>query len=285
MSASDSIEIRPLRDIHEFQQAEEVQRRVWAMDEGGAVPYTILLAISRQGGVVMGAFEGEVMVGLCLGFLGRTPQGKIHHWSHINGVLAEKQGSGLGEQLKWAQRDMVLAMDLDLIRWTVDPMEGANATLNFGKLGVTCCTYERNAYGDMADSLNAGIASDRFIVDWEIDSERVKSRQAEGKPALSALAWQEAGAVPANPTEVVPDTEGIRRISETRLDLEAPQVLAEAPASYQNIKLHDLELAVEWRMQTRELFETYFSRGYVAREFASEMQGDERRNFFLLEHG
>jgi predicted GNAT superfamily acetyltransferase len=89
------------------------------------------------------------------------------------------------------------------------------------------------------------------------------------------------GAEIANPTEIA--VEGVRRIRETNLDLVSPQILIETPASYQAIKVHDLKLAISWRMQTRALFEAYFGKDYVAKEFVSELWDGERRNFFLLE--
>lgn len=280
MTDPGAIDIRPLRTIEEYAQAEEVQILVWQMGgEREIVPKTIMLPISKTGGLVMGAFDGEQMIGICIGLLARTAEGRVYHWSHITGVV--DKGRGLGERIKWAQREAVLAMGLDLIRWTTDPLEGMNASLNFGKLGVTCCTYTRNHYGEIRDGLNTGIESDRFTVDWHIDSERVKSRLAEGKPQLSAQALSDEGAESANPTEIA--VEGIRRIHETKLDLASPRVLIETPASYQAIKVHDLTLAISWRMQTRALFEAYFGKDYVAKEFISEFWDGERRSFFLLE--
>ena len=43
---------------------------------------------------------------------------------------------GAGQALKLLQRERALAMDLDLIEWTYDPMQAMNAHLNFAKLGV-----------------------------------------------------------------------------------------------------------------------------------------------------
>lgn len=81
-------------------------------------------------------------------------------------VLPAYQGLGIGERLKWAQRDAVLAQGIDLITWTYDPLESANAYLNLRKLGAVCNTYLRNVYGNLTDTLNNGLATDRFQVDW-----------------------------------------------------------------------------------------------------------------------
>lgn len=282
MTRVNAIEIRPLKGIDEFVQAEDVQRAVWKMEvDTPIVPSAILLPISKNSGVVIGAFDGPKLVGVCFSFLGHTPGGRMEHWSHMNGILEGYEGRRLGEELKWTQREMVLAMGVDLIRWTTDPLESRPAALNFGKLGVTCHTYELNVYGVMIDGLNAGIESDRFIVDWDLDTERVAQRRAQGRPEHSVQSWEQAGALRANLTEGT--AKGVRRITELRPGLDAQRVIIETPANYQQVKMHSLDMAIDWRVKTRELFTTYFDKGYVATEFASEVRDSERRNFLLLE--
>lgn len=282
MTQIEGIEIRPLKTYAELEESETVQRSVWMMEvDTPIVPASILQPIGKNGGAVLGAFEGQKMVGFCFSFLGRTPDGELLHWSHMNGVLEGVRAKRVGEELKWAQRDAILGMGIDRVRWTMDPLEGRPSALNFGKLGVTCNTYVRNNYGSMPDGLNAGIESDRFIVDWELGSERVTQRRAKGRPDHSFETWQAEGATLSNPTERV--TDKVRRVVEMKLDADPPQLVVETPGDYQDVKVHDLELAIEWRMQSRELFETYFKKGYMATEFVSEMTDEGRRNFFLLQ--
>ncbi len=113
------------------------------------------------------------MMGFVLSFLAPTSlpgaaRGLSHH-SHMAGVAPEWQNRGLGTALKLAQREAVLAQGLNLITWTYDPLEARNATLNIHKLGAICRTYHREYYGEMRDTLNAGVASDRFEVEWWLD--------------------------------------------------------------------------------------------------------------------
>ena len=72
------------------------------------------------------------------------------------GVAEEYRDAGLGFRLKLLQRERALAMGLDLVEWTFDPMQAANAHLNFAKLGVVVEDYEENAYGESASPLHAG---------------------------------------------------------------------------------------------------------------------------------
>jgi predicted GNAT superfamily acetyltransferase len=55
-------------------------------------------------------------------------------------------------------------------------------------------------------------------------------------------------------------------------------VQVEIPANVQSIRKENLALAIDWRLKTREIFETYFARGYVAVDFSREGQ----RNLYTL---
>ncbi len=159
--------IRSFETFSDHQQCVEVQQRVWQGEQ--PVPTHLSLALVRHGGVALGAFlpDGR-MIGLVMSFLGWSRFGLCHH-SHMAAVLPEWQGLGIGEALKRAQREAVLAQGVKLMTWTYDPLLARNARLNIGKLRCICRTYIRNAYGDMPDPTNAGLPSDRFEVEWWLD--------------------------------------------------------------------------------------------------------------------
>ena len=58
-----------------------------------------------------------------------------------------------------------LAMGIDLIEWTYDPLQALNAHLNFAKLGVVVQEYAENIYGESSSPLHHGTPTDRFIAD------------------------------------------------------------------------------------------------------------------------
>jgi predicted GNAT superfamily acetyltransferase len=64
-------------------------------------------------------------------------------------------------------------------------------------------------------------------------------------------------------------------------------VRVEVPNDLQAIKKANMALALDWRTKTRELFEAYFPRGYVAVDFvrAGEVWGPERaaHNWYVLQ--
>ena len=54
----------------------------------------------------------------------------LKHCSHMMGVLQSHRGRGIGQLLKQRQQELVQAQGIDLITWTYDPLETANALLN-----------------------------------------------------------------------------------------------------------------------------------------------------------
>ena len=99
------------------------------------------------------------------------------------GVVDEYRSAGLGRTLKLLQRDRTLAMGLDLIEWTYDPLQAMNAHLNFAKLGVVAEEYAENIYGTSSSPLHQGNPTDRFVAEWWIrDAAR---RAAAGWPVRS----------------------------------------------------------------------------------------------------
>jgi predicted GNAT superfamily acetyltransferase len=281
---TEDISIRALKDAAEFYQCKELQRRVWGMEDLSVVPLHLLLTAQKNGGLVLGAFDEQgAMVGFVFGFLGMTDQGQVKHCSHMAGVLPEYQGQQIGYRLKLAQREHVLAQGLDLATWTYDPLEGTNASLNIGKLGVICRTYLPDVYGDTGIQLHLGLPTDRFEIEWWVRSRRVEERLESRHGKLTLDKALDMGAKRANRTEF--DERGLLR---SEIDNRAPgaeAILIEIPADFQALKSADMGLAREWRAQTREILEDCFGAGYVATEFISEVQEGRRRNFYLLQRG
>ncbi len=65
-------------------------------------------------------------------------------------------------------------------------------------------------------------------------------------------------------------------------DLDAACLSLEVPIDIQHLKQTDMSLALDWRLQVREAFETYFERGYVVTDFIGEGQEGSRRNYYIL---
>ena len=287
MSDQPLITVRPLTTIEEFHMAEQIQRQVWPGSELEVVPLHLLSTVAHNGGLVLGAFHAERMVGFLFGFLG-TDEGqltrpaltRLKHCSHQLGVLPEYRNQQVGYQLKLAQRDFVSMQGVRLVTWTYDPLESRNARLNIAKLGAVCQTYKREFYGDMEDGLNAGLPSDRFQVDWWVTSPRVKERMFGQRAPLVLASFTSAGASVLNPTSAGPA--GLP-LPASLIQAEAGNVaLIEIPADIQAIKAADIGLARAWRLHSRELFEGAFASGYWVTDFFYEPVEGRLRSFYAL---
>jgi predicted GNAT superfamily acetyltransferase len=271
------ISIRSLHRIDEYHACEALQYRVWAMsDDLEVVPLHLLLTVQRNGGLLLGAFDAEDMVGFLFGFPAYDTVGRPKHCSHMMGVDPRYRGAGIGYQLKLAQREFVLDQGLDLVTWTFDPLESRNAYLNIHKLGAVCRTYFRDYYGPLADGLNAGMPSDRFQVEWWIESERLE-RRLSGQVGE----WDSDTLFQAVATGRTPG--GFLTPRSLNLGAGSPILQVEIPANHQAIRAADPGLALEWRLALRQVFEAYFATGYTVVDFASQqMESRRRRSFYIM---
>ncbi len=180
-------EIRPIGSVPEYDACEEIQRRAWGYADIDVVPTNELISIAKAGGVVLGAFEGGGrLAGFCFGLVGRDhATGRAYHYSRMVGVDPERRGRGIAEALKLAQRAAVLEQGLDIMRWTYDPLEAANATLNLRKLGAEAVAYLRDLFGAGTTSpLHAGLGTDRVLVEWRLRAARRAPDASPGAPRI-----------------------------------------------------------------------------------------------------
>jgi predicted GNAT superfamily acetyltransferase len=243
----------------------------------------MLITAVHNGGLVAGAFEHDKLIGFVFGFPGIefTPDGpRPKHCSHMLGIHPEHRDSGVGFALKRAQWQMIRHQGLDHITWTYDPLLSRNAYLNITKLGAVCDTYRRSEYGDMRDGLNAGLPSDRFQVDWWINTRRVERRLSKRpRKPLKLENFSKADLQPLYSLHF--KAEGWSRPPEHFSPLEGKLALAEIPSNFSALKDADFALARDWRFFTREVFETAFAAGYIVTDFVYE----HKRGFYVLAHG
>jgi predicted GNAT superfamily acetyltransferase len=173
-----AIEFRDLKTTEDLARVVELEKRIWGYTNGDdVVPLPILAVTAHRGAVLVGAFAGDEMVGFVYS-IPAIRAGRLSHWSHMMGVAAPYRGSGLGHQLKVVQRERALALGIDLVEWTYDPLLALNAHLNFAKLGVVVEEYEVNIYGPSSSPLHGDLPTDRFIAQWWIRTPRVEARLA-----------------------------------------------------------------------------------------------------------
>jgi chorismate synthase len=253
-----AISYRDLTTLEDFAAIVDLEREIWGPGYDEVVPVPILAVTVMRGGILIGAFDDGRMIGFVYSLPG-IKHGRPMQWSHMAGVLEAYRGDGVGYELKVRQRERALAMGLDLVEWTYDPMQGMNAHLNFAKLGVVAEEYEVNVYGTSSSPLHAGNPTDRFVAEWRIRDPRVELRLGGAAPLAPVLTLEPALRTKAAgqwPEPAAPD-----------LSIEAKRISVEIPMGFTGMLSNAPDLALAWRMATREVFTTYFAAGYHAIEF------------------
>jgi predicted GNAT superfamily acetyltransferase len=178
-----TIEFRELRTAAELAPMPRLEQRVWG-GENELVAVNMLVATIHEGGLAIGAFDGDRLVGSVYGFATHDPT--VLH-SHYLAVDPDYRGLRLGVALKHHQREWCLANGRTAMRWTYDPLQVGNAHLNLRSLRAVGVAYHEDLYGLMG-GINGGLPSDRVIVHWQLDQPPVEvgERQTIDVPAVSA---------------------------------------------------------------------------------------------------
>jgi predicted GNAT superfamily acetyltransferase len=267
----------PLRDLttlDDFHAVERLESEIWGPID--LVPAPILAVTVQRGAVLVGAFDRDRLIGFVYSFPALKPgEPKPSHWSHMLGVHPDHRRSGLGRELKLAQRARVLDLGLDLVEWTFDPLQAANAHLNFVTLGTVVEEYEENVYGESPSPLHGGIATDRFICQWWIRKPHVERRIQGG--LIRAVSHEVTAAPVVN--RVKPAGEWLAPDG-VELDSRESRVMVDIPADFTAMLAADHACALEWRLQTRAVFKHYLGAGYRVVDFT--LDRGARRGRYLL---
>ncbi len=268
-----SIIIRDIDAGAEMRAVEELQKEVWGLPDLDVVPLSHLVAAKTAGGVLLGAFDRETLVGFVYGFVGYE-HGRAAHHSHMLAVKPGFRNFNLGHRLKLAQRERVLAQGITVMSWTFDPLQSLNAYFNFNKLGVVADRYFINFYGEDAASFLHRNGTDRLWVTWLLTSRHVSER---------------IGGIIAAPEieSVVPPLVQIEKDNSPRQNdltdgLSGEYVLIEIPADINELERQSSELASAWRVATRLAFTKALSSGYLVENFYRRSRGDQQISTYYL---
>jgi predicted GNAT superfamily acetyltransferase len=175
----DDVVIRHCEGLDELRACVALQKEIWNFSDADLVPLRMFVVAEKIGGQVMGAFDGNQMVGFALSVPG-TRSDRVYLHSHMLAVRNEHRNGGLGRRLKLLQREDALARGIELIEWTFDPLEIKNSYLNIEKLGAIARRYNINQYGTTSSPLQGGLPSDRLMAEWWLKSRRVETLLATG---------------------------------------------------------------------------------------------------------
>lgn len=250
--------VRAIYERAEVRAVEELQKDVWGIPDIEVVPLTQLVAAAEAGGVLLGAFEGEDLIGFVYGFVG-LEHGRMTHHSHMLAVKPEYRNFNVGYKLKCAQREFVLAQGISEVTWTFDPLQSLNAHFNLNRLGAVSGRYLVDFYGTEAASFLHRTGTDRLWITWPLASRRVRERldgntlELKFEDAIRLVEYGEGG-------------EPVRREPDHNLSGEPAYI--EIPADINTLVRQRPGIAAKWRDATRAAFIAAFAAGYVAVDFA-----------------
>ncbi|CRK62000.1 FIG00996959: hypothetical protein [Alloactinosynnema sp. L-07] len=245
------VAVRELTEIPELAGVVDLFATVWGRAGNPPVTVELLRAFTKAGNYVVGAFDGDRMVGGCVGFF-HEPAGDALH-SHIAGVSPAAMGRSVGFALKLHQRAWALGRGVSEIAWTFDPLVTRNAYFNLVKLAARPVEYLPNFYGPLSDAINGDEDSDRLLVRWALRDSCVAAAGSGGstgavaedeiaKGAVVALGVADAGGPVPGP-------------------LDGAVSLVAVPRDIEELRMTDPASARRWRIAVREVLTGLTARG------------------------
>ncbi len=235
------VSVLEITELEQLQAACTLFGDLWR-EPSGALPISdhVLRALQLSGNYVFGAFDADgELAGASVAWATPPPEIDLH--SHITGVDARRHRSGTGLALKLHQRAWALERGITGITWTFDPLVRRNAVFNLSRLGAEVVSYVENVYGQMDDALNAGDESDRLLLRWNLESERVVA-------AADGTAFELGG---DRPLALVAAPDGTPLVELHPADLS--EFAVQVPADIESLRRGDPAAARRWRAATREV--------------------------------
>jgi chorismate synthase len=283
-----NIVIRELAGLQEMKQAEALQRLVW--NDPTTVIYShMLISFSHSGASVLGAFDGDELVGFLLAYLGlespdadRPAMANLKLVSQRMAVLPSYRDSGIGYELKLAQRRYALRRGIRLVTWTFDPLISRNAHLNIRKLGAIVREYTRDFYGTEPGPLTTFGSSDRAVVEWWVTNNRVEERIHRRRAALTLPQYLESDVLIINPT--APAARGYLQPGPHIHTPQSMLAMIELPDNINDIRDDDPELAKAWQLHLRQVLEGVFAAGFLITDLVRGDQAGQMRTYYVVSH-
>ena len=280
------IDIRALTTLDEAATVEELQQALHG-DELSNYHRNQLIAMVRNGALLLGAYDGDKLVGYLFGYMGieatdssRPAMANLKFASQRMAVLPEYRDRGVGYELKLAQRQYAIKQGIRLITWTFDPLNSRNAHLNIRKLGAIVRDYWRDYYGTNPSPQVTLGSSDRAIVEWWVTNNRVEQRIKGKRGGLTIEQYTSANATILNPTRI--GASGLPQPDGVSIQSAGAVAMIEIPSDYSAIVQRDADLAWSWRLHSRDLLQQALASGYMITDFVHGTYEGRVRSFYAL---
>ena len=236
------VSVREVTELAELTEVAQLFATIWGRTENPPVSLELLRAFTKAGNYVAGAFDGDRLVGACVGFFHAPDEDALH--SHIAGVAPGLTGRHVGFALKVHQRAWAMLRGVSEIAWTFDPLVSRNAYFNLVKLAAVPAEYLPNFYGSMLDTINGDDDSDRLLVRWPLrDPAVVAACAGNSSSALVADELARGAVVTLGIDDAGHPVPGAA---------DGPVALVAVPRDIEALRVNDPALAQRWRLAVRE---------------------------------
>lgn len=279
-----TITYRRLESQDDVRQCVAVQIAAWDMDPVEVMPHHFFTSVIKIGGLMIGAFDGEQMVG----FIYTLPslmfkRDRATHEMDMLAVLPEYQRHGIAWGIfEEYVRELALHVQRfnfePLISGTFDPFLGQNAHLYIRKLGSLIDTFVPNMYGEIKAGIYAGLRTDRFQTILRPLSPHTQARM-RGAPSRYDVPYAPDGRWMAQIT-FNQDRPTLKNV-----DLSHNQAVLYMPMPYDiaALKQSDLGLARTWQDQAAEIFAHYIGAGWIVTDFLRQhSESGQRYNVYVF---
>jgi predicted GNAT superfamily acetyltransferase len=234
------------------------------------------------------------LVGFSYGFVGVKDKriafkalDNLQFYSQYIGIKEDFRSHGLGVLIKEFQKEKVRDLfGINTITCTYDPLTGINAYRNIHYFGMEVLEYRASIYGEFGGLLNRmDVPRDRFFVSWDL-KKLIQRPRYDLKPLLTSDYM-----VVQSDFIKVQGRSGpfkLEVVESVDLSLNGEFLLVQIPFDfYRMLNETDVEdpkvrrIPVEWRMQTRRVFQHFFRKNYRIIDFRRD-DGIPVRDFYVL---
>lgn len=241
-------------DAREAEAVRVLHQQIWGAAPDALYPTDIHSIDFAAGTSLVARVEGAA-VGFLIGFYKFGGAALPADWherfggdyrleSQIMGVQPAMRGLRIASLLKQVQAEQAWREGIAIVNWTADPLQYANAALNFGLLRAVAFDFHPDFY-PFRNELNRVQAS-RFGLTWLVGSRRVREVLIPSAKATVLDLTHHPGIVQVNQNW-------------QRLDLQASasMIAIEIPEDWTSVQQRDSMAAQHWRNATDTLFSRY----------------------------
>jgi chorismate synthase len=275
---SASIVIRELESTEEFEAAFQIQAKLPEFCKVGLIPSYYMQLISKRGGIVLGCFCNNQLVGYNFAFPCISPSLGVYLFADSMGFLPSYQRKHLGYHVKHFQYRLARSKGIRYVVWTYDPLKGVNANINIRKLGGEIVRYIPDQYTTVNNNVSLyestciNFPEDRFEVIWDLQSEKVKERMEKNDDQK----WDHLHPILViNPIKIDYKTF-------CNLPINNPNICVEIPLDFQSMLMTEPSLALQWRLSSRKVFQYFLQNGYQINDFFHLDDKATKKNLYLL---